>query len=116
MPMKVADEFKNNYDFEHALEWYEQVIQNFSDTLEAGNASLKTFEMNRVKLYLPKFMPIVRFKKVKSGIRVYDNSEKARAYWEKRAYTNSLSSIYSIQIVGLRRSTTANQLSCDVRP
>ncbi|MBC8228811.1 HNH endonuclease [bacterium] len=61
----------------------------------------KTFEMNRVKLYLPKFMPIVRFKKIKSGIRIYDNSEKARAYWEKRAYTNSLSSIYSIQVAKL---------------
>jgi len=40
VPMKVADEFKNNYDFDYALEWYEQAIQNFPDTLEAGNASL----------------------------------------------------------------------------
>jgi len=38
--MKIADEFKNNYDFDYTLEWYEKVIKDFPDTLEAGNASL----------------------------------------------------------------------------
>lgn len=58
----------------------------------------KTFQMNGMKLYLPMFMPIVRFKKVRSGIRVYDGDKETRAYWEKRAYINALNSIYSIQV------------------
>ena len=58
----------------------------------------KTFEMNRVKLYLPQFMPIVRFRKIKSGVRVYDNSPQACAYWKERANVNALSSIYSVQV------------------
>jgi RNA-directed DNA polymerase len=58
----------------------------------------KTFQMNGMKLYLPMFMPIVRFRKVRSGVGVYDVSEEARTYWEKRAYANALNSIYSIQI------------------
>lgn len=40
VPMKIADDYKNNYNFDAALEWYEKVIQDFPDTLEAGNASL----------------------------------------------------------------------------
>jgi RNA-directed DNA polymerase len=56
----------------------------------------KTFMMNGLRLYLPQFLPIVRYKKVKSEIRVYDN--EAKVYWEKRAYTNALNSIYSIQV------------------
>jgi RNA-directed DNA polymerase len=61
----------------------------------------KTFQMiqiNGMKLYLPMFMPIVRFKKERSGIRVYGGDKEARTYWEKRAYANALNSIYSIQI------------------
>ena len=58
----------------------------------------KTFGMNGLRLYLPQFMPIVRFRKVKSGIRVYDGNNEARAYWEKRSYTNGLKSIYSIRV------------------
>jgi hypothetical protein len=40
VPMKIADEYKNKYEFEDALQWYEKVIQDFPDTLEAGNAIL----------------------------------------------------------------------------
>ena len=29
---------------------------------------------------------------------VYDNSDDARKYWEKRSYTNSLDSIYSVRV------------------
>jgi RNA-directed DNA polymerase len=58
----------------------------------------KTFGMNGLKLYLSQFMPIVRFRKVKSGIRVYDGDNEARVYWDKRSYTNGLNSIYSIQV------------------
>jgi len=58
----------------------------------------KTFQMRGVKLYLPLFMPITRYRKVKSGIRVYDQQIAARVYWQQRAYRNALSSIYSIRV------------------
>jgi RNA-directed DNA polymerase len=58
----------------------------------------KTFGMNGLRLYLPEFMPIVRFRKVKSGIRVYDCDKEARTYWDNRSYTNGLNSIYSIRL------------------
>jgi len=38
--MKVAEGYKNKYEFKDALVWYEKLIQAFPDTLEAGNASL----------------------------------------------------------------------------
>lgn len=40
MQMRIADEFKNDYNFEFALEWYEKVITDFPNTLYAGNATL----------------------------------------------------------------------------
>jgi RNA-directed DNA polymerase len=61
----------------------------------------QTFFMNNAHLYLPMFMPIKRFIPVKMGMRVYDNDEEVREYWRKRAYTNSLNSIYSIKVLKL---------------
>ena len=58
----------------------------------------KTFFMKKERLYLPMFMPIKRFVPVKMGMRVYDSSEETRAYWIKRAYTNSFKSIYSVKV------------------
>ena len=58
----------------------------------------QTFQMKGVKLYLPSLMPITRFRKVKSGLRVYDNSPGTRTYWQQRAYSNALWSIYSKQV------------------
>ncbi len=58
----------------------------------------KTYFMKKERLYLPMFMPIKRFIPVKMGMRVYDNSKETIEYWEKRAYTNALNSIYSIRV------------------
>lgn len=58
----------------------------------------QTFHMNGVRLYQPQFMPIKRFRQIKSGRRVYDNGVDARVYWQQRAYTNGLLSIYSIRV------------------
>ena len=54
--------------------------------------------MNGKQLYLPMFMPIVRFKIIRKGMGVYDNSEEVRTYWEKRSYMNSLDSIFSVRV------------------
>ena len=40
VPFGIAEEYKSNYDFEEALEWYDRVIKDFPESLEAGNASL----------------------------------------------------------------------------
>lgn len=58
----------------------------------------KTFRMHNEQLYLPVFMPIVRYLKVRSGVRVYDNSKEAREYWAKRENQNALNSIFSIRV------------------
>ncbi len=58
----------------------------------------KTFVMNKVHLYLPMFMPIKRFVQVKMGMRVYDNRKETKEYWNKRAFTNALNSIYSVRL------------------
>ena len=58
----------------------------------------KTFRMKKEQLFLPVFMPIKRFTIVKMGMRVYDNSEETKVYWKKRAYSNTLNSIYSIGV------------------
>jgi len=61
----------------------------------------KTFFMNDKRLFLPMFVPIVRYIKVKNGIRVYDSSKQTRAYWKKRAFRNALNSIYSRRVENL---------------
>jgi len=43
-------------------------------------------------------IPIVRFKKIKSSMRVHAVDLQTRKYWEKREYTNALSQIYSIKV------------------
>ena len=48
-------------------------------------------------------IPIVRYVKIKGGIRVHANDEKTREYWQKRVYTNALSQVYSIKVEKLMR-------------
>ena len=48
-------------------------------------------------------IPIVRFVKVKSGMRVHSDDKATREYWEKRVYTNALSQVYSIKIERLMK-------------
>lgn len=40
VPMKIAEGYKNSYEFDKALDWYEKVIQDFPGSLAAGNAIL----------------------------------------------------------------------------
>ena len=54
----------------------------------------KTFRMKNEQLFLPVFTPIKR----KMGMRVYDNSEETKEYWKRRAYSNTLNSIYSVRV------------------
>jgi RNA-directed DNA polymerase len=67
-------------------------------TTNYRNQRTITFGMYCEHLYLPTFMPITRFTKVKRGRRVYDNSPETREYWLVREYKNSLDSIYSTRV------------------
>lgn len=40
IPLKIGHEYRNEYKFEDALNWYKKVIEDFPKTLEAAEASL----------------------------------------------------------------------------
>ncbi len=46
VPMKIAHQYRNDYVFEAALEWYEKVIKNFPNTQAAAEACL-----NRIAIF-----------------------------------------------------------------
>jgi len=48
-------------------------------------------------------IPIVRFVKIKSGMRVHADDKDTREYWKKRVYTNALSQVYTIKIERLMK-------------
>jgi RNA-directed DNA polymerase len=48
-------------------------------------------------------IPIVRYVKIKEGMRVHANDKETREYWQKRVYTNALSQVYSIKVERLMK-------------
>ena len=48
-------------------------------------------------------IPIVRFVKIKIGMKVHDENKETIEYWKKREYINALSQIYSVKIEKLYR-------------
>jgi len=46
-------------------------------------------------------IPIVRFIKIQAGKRVYGDDKETKEYWDKRAYTNALSQVYSVKVYKL---------------
>jgi RNA-directed DNA polymerase len=48
-------------------------------------------------------IPIVRYVKIKNGVRVHANEKETREYWQKRVYTNALSQVYTIKVERLMR-------------
>ena len=48
-------------------------------------------------------IPIVRYVKVKSGMRVHGGDKETIEYWNKREYRNALSQIYSVKVEKLFR-------------
>ncbi len=56
------------------------------------------FRTKDVTLIDTRKIPIVRYVKVRSGVRVYDKDEEAIKYWKKRVYVNALDQIYSNKI------------------
>ena len=48
-------------------------------------------------------IPITRFVKAKSGMRVYADDRETREYWKQRAYTNALGQVYSIKVERLMK-------------
>ena len=56
-------------------------------------------------------IPIVRYVKVKSDVRVHD--KEAGEYWKKRVYVNALDQIYSIKIEKLFKRQKGKCYYCD---
>jgi len=48
-------------------------------------------------------IPIVRYVKIKNGMRVHANDRETREYWQKRVYTNALSQVYTIKVERLMK-------------
>lgn len=43
--------------------------------------------------------PIVRFKKIKSSMRVHAGDNETIEYWKKRVFMNAFTQIYSVQVL-----------------
>jgi RNA-directed DNA polymerase len=56
------------------------------------------------KIRITARIPIVRFVKIKSGMRVHANDKETREYWQKRVYTNALSQVYTVKAERLMKS------------
>ena len=65
------------------------------------------------KIFLTSAIPIKRFTKVKSGIRVYDGSPETIEYWEKREYTNAYEQIDSVKMRQLYERQRGKCALCD---
>ena len=70
------------------MAYYPEILRRYTKTIGQDGTNLIRMQ----------FVPIKRYTMIKKGIRIYDNSESNRKYWEKRAYHNSLNSIYSVRI------------------
>lgn len=57
-----------------------------------------TCKETNLQLFNLKDIPIRRFVKVKSNVRVYDKDPNTIEYWEKRAYTNAYNQIHSVKM------------------
>ena len=55
------------------------------------------------KIIITSEIPIVRYVKVKSGMRVHSGDKETVEYWKKREYTNALRQIYSVKVGKLFR-------------
>jgi RNA-directed DNA polymerase len=58
------------------------------------------------------YIPIKRFIKVKSGMRVYD--KEAIGYWKEREYKNAIQQIYSIKVEKLFKKQEGKCASCNL--
>jgi len=61
-------------------------------------------ETGNKKIRIMPLIPIVRFVKIKSGMRVHANDKETREYWQKRVYTNALSQVYTVKIEKLMKT------------
>ena len=57
-------------------------------------------------------IPIVRYVRIKKGMRVHANDKGTKEYWQKRVYTNALSQVYSIKVEKLMRTQKGICPSC----
>ena len=64
------------------------------------------------RIILSASIPIVRFVKIKSGMRIHADDRDTKEYWESRVYTNALSQVYSIKVVKLMKRQKGICPSC----
>lgn len=57
-------------------------------------------------------IPIIRFIKIKSGIRVYSSDKQTREYWSKRTTVNALNQVFSIKIERLLKCQKGKCACC----
>ena len=57
-------------------------------------------------------IPIIRYVKIKEGMRVHSNDGETKEYWQKRVYTNALSQVYSIKVERLMKRQKGICLTC----
>jgi len=58
------------------------------------------------------YIPITRFVKIQSGIRVYGNDEQTKEYWKQRATVKALNQIYSIKVEKLFKKQKGKCACC----
>ena len=57
-------------------------------------------------------IPIVRYVKIKNGMRVHANDNETKEYWQKRVFTNALSQVYSVKVEKLMKMQKGICPSC----
>ena len=63
-----------------------------------GKSAYFTCKESDLQLFRLMSIPIRRFVKVKSNVRVYDNDPNTIEYWKKREYTNAYNQIHSVKM------------------
>jgi len=64
------------------------------------------------KIRIMASIPIVRYVKIRKGMRVHSNDKETKEYWQKRVYTNALSQVYSIKVEKLMKTQKGICPSC----
>lgn len=74
------------------------IIRKYYSKLGVNKSRYFTDKETNKQLFRLSSIPIRRFVKVKSEMRVYDKDPQTIAYWNKREYTNAYSQIHHVKV------------------